>query len=100
MLSTFEQELRGRIHGRRALTYVEDLVGVGDRFVGSDGDREAAEYVRTKFHGWGLETVDREFATRGYRHTRAELALPEDYQRFEAVPPYFSPPTLEGGARG
>ena len=59
MLSTFEQELRGRIHGRRALTYVEDLVGAGDRFVGSDGDREAAEYVRAKFRGWGLETVDR-----------------------------------------
>ena len=100
MLSTFEQELRGRIHGRRALTYVEDLVGVGDRFVGSDGDREAAEYVRAKFRGWGLETVDREFTTFGYRHTRAELVLPAENQRFEAIPPYFSPPTPEGGARG
>ena len=44
----FEQELRSRISGRRAITYIEELVAVGDRFVGSEGDRAAAEIIRAK----------------------------------------------------
>ena len=99
MLSPFEQELRGRISGKRAISYIEALVATGDRFVGSDGDARAAHEVRARFGGWGLEVVDREFTTLGYRHGRVELAL-ADGRRFEAIPPYFSPPTPSGGVRG
>ena len=99
MLSPFEQELRGRISGKRAISYIEALVATGDRFVGSDGDARAADEVRARFGGWGLEVVDREFTTLGYRHGRVELAL-ADGRRFDAIPPYFSPPTPSGGVRG
>jgi DNA polymerase (family 10) len=44
--SELERDLRDRISGRRALAAVEELVAVGDRFVGSDGDRRAADLVR------------------------------------------------------
>lgn len=96
----FEQELRGRISGARALGFVEDLVAVGDRFVGSEGDREAAKYVRAKFREWGLEVEDREFTTWGYSHSRAELRVTASDRSFEVIPPYFSPATPLGGVRG
>jgi aminopeptidase YwaD len=94
----FEQELRSRIKARRALETIEELVAVGDRFVGSDGDRAAAELVRSKFAALGLEVEDREFTTLGYEHTRAELRLGRE--AFNAIPPYFSPPTPPEGVRG
>ena len=72
----FEQDLRRRIRARGMLETIESLVGIGDRFVGSDGDRTAAELVRGKFRGWGLELEDREFSTLGYSHNRCELAPP------------------------
>ena len=99
MLSAFEQELRSRISGKRALSYIEALVAAGDRFVGSGGDGTAADGVRARFREWGLEVADREFTTLGYRHERVELKL-ADGRSFEAIPPYFSPPTPPGGVRG
>jgi aminopeptidase YwaD len=95
----FEQELRNRISGKRALTYVEDLVAVGDRFVGSDGDRTAADLVRGKFQALGFDVEDREFTTLGYSHSRAELQLARG-ETFEAIPPYFAPATPPEGVRG
>jgi aminopeptidase YwaD len=90
VLSDFEQALRAQITARGALAVIEDLVGFGDRFVGSDGDRAAAEYVRSRFAGMGLEVEDRAFTTAGYSHTRADVTL-EDGRVFDAIPPYFSP---------
>jgi aminopeptidase YwaD len=95
----FEQELRQRISGKRALTYVEDLVAVGDRFVGSEGDRAAAELVRARFRGLGLDVEDRAFTTLGYSHSTAELRLARG-ERFDAIPPYFAPATPPGGVQG
>ncbi len=99
VLSQFDHELRARISGRRAVSYVEELVAVGDRFVGSDGDAKAAELVRGRFGDLGLEVVDRPFTTLGYRHGRVELTL-DDGRSFEAIPPYFSPPTTPEGLQG
>lgn len=96
----FEQELRSRISGKRALGYVEDLVAVGDRFVGSEGDRAATEYVREKFRGLGFEVEDREFTALGFSHSRAELRLVVNDRLFDAIPPYFSPATSPEGIRG
>ena len=95
----FEQDLRRRIRARGAIQTIETLVAVGDRFVGSVGDRTAAELVRGKFSGWGLEVEDREFSTLGYSHGRCELRLLRG-EAFEAIPPYFSPPTPAGGVQG
>lgn len=94
-----ERSLQGRIAARRILSRIEDLVGFGDRFVGSEGDRAAAAYVRSEFAALGFDIEDREFTTPGYRHTLAELRL-EDGRVVEAIPPYFSPPTPPDGVRG
>jgi len=72
---------------------------VGDRFVGSDGDRDAAELVRAKFRSFGFGVEDREFTTLGYSHTRCELRLTRG-ETFDAIPPYFSPATPPQGVRG
>jgi hypothetical protein len=95
----FEQDLRRRIRARGALATIEALVAIGDRFVGSDGDRTAVELVRERYRGWGLEVEDREFETLGYSHSRCELRLDRG-ESFEAIPPYFSPPTPPEGVRG
>lgn len=99
MPASFELELRGRISGRRAISHIEDLVATGDRFVGGDGDGRAAELVRARFRDLGLEVADREFETLGYRHGLVELRL-GDGRAFDAIPPYFSPPTPPGGVEG
>jgi aminopeptidase YwaD len=98
-LSTHELELRGRISGKRAVALVEELVAAGDRFVGQDGDQTAAEQLRRRFRELGLELVEREFTTLGYRHDLAELTL-QDGSLIEAIPPYFSPSTPAGGVSG
>jgi aminopeptidase YwaD len=98
-VADFEQELRGRISARGALSSIEELVSVGDRFVGSDGDRSAAEFVRGTFRTLGLAPEDREFKTLGYSHGRCELSLLRG-ESFEAIPPYFSPATPAEGVRG
>jgi aminopeptidase YwaD len=95
----FEQDLRRRIRAQGALETIEALVAIGDRFVGSDGDRTAVELVRERYRGWGLEVEDREFETLGYSHSRCELRLDRG-ESFEAIPPYFSPPTPPEGVRG
>jgi aminopeptidase YwaD len=95
----FDQELRSRISGRRAITYIEELVAVGDRFVGSEGDRAAAEIIRGKYRALGFDVEDRVFTTLGYTHTRCELRLARG-ERFDAIPPYFSPATPVDGVRG
>jgi hypothetical protein len=99
VLSPTEHELRARISGPRAVAHVEWLVGVGDRFVGAAGDGKAAEAVREQFRALGLEVQDREFETLGYSHDTAVLTL-ADGQGFDAIPPYFAPPTPSGGLRG
>jgi Iap family predicted aminopeptidase len=100
VLSAAEQELRDRISGARAVSHVQRLVAVGDRFVGSEGDARAAEDVRGLFAGLGLEVRDRPFTTLGYRHDSAALTVLGDGRRFDAIPPYFSPPTPSGGLQG
>jgi hypothetical protein len=95
----FEQDLRRRIRARGALETIEALVAIGDRFVGSEGDRTAADLVRERFRAWGFEAEDREFETLGYSHSRCELRLDRG-ESFEAIPPYFSPPTPPEGAHG
>jgi hypothetical protein len=90
VLSEFEEQLRSRVTARGALATIEDLVGFGDRFVGSAGDRAAADYVRARFAELGLEVEDRPFTTPGYSHTRSDITL-ADGRLFEGIPPYFSP---------
>lgn len=98
-LSGFELELRSRISGRRAVAHADALVQTGDRFVGRDGDAAAAQALRGRFAELGLDVVDREFATVGFEERHVELILAKG-RRIEAIPPYFSPPTPDGGVEG
>ena len=98
-LSPFELDLRDRISGTRAVMHADSLVQAGERFVGRDGDVAAAEAVRERFAALGLEVVDREFTTLGYRDDRVELVL-ADGRRVDAIPPYFSPATPADGVEG
>ena len=75
-------------------------MAAGDRFVGGAGDAVAADGARERFRGLGLEVGDREFTTLGYHDGEVELQLVADGRTFDAIPPYFSPPTPPGGIRG
>lgn len=103
VLSEFTQlelELRGRITARGALDTIAELVALGDRFVGGDGDRRAAGFVRRRFEDLGLVIEERPFATVGYRGDRAELTLTRSGDTFTGIPPYFAPATPAGGLEG
>jgi aminopeptidase YwaD len=97
LLSAFDRDLQKRIRARRMLERLEALIACGDRFVGTDGDRRARDYVTTSFRQLGLEVQERPFRALGYGHTRSELALLEPGLAYATIPAYFSPATEPGG---
>jgi hypothetical protein len=99
-LTDTELEIQRAISAGSALARLEQIVGLGDRFVGTDGDRRVSEFVRSAFSGWGLEVEDREFETVGYHHSKAELTLQVDGATYTGIPPYFSPATPSEGVEG
>lgn len=99
-LTPLELELRDQITAHQILSRIEELVELGDRFVGTAGDRRAADVVRGRFEELGLEVEERPFRTVGYRGDSAELTLTGSGTTFTGIPPYFSPPTPTGGVEG
>lgn len=100
--SLIEQEraVRSRIAAKQAVAHVEELVACGPRFVGSDGDRRATEWVRGRMEKLGLTIEERPFSTLGHRGDVAEMVLDAGGRSFKGIPPYFSPATPDGGVTG
>ncbi len=98
MISQEEWAIIREIKGGRALKDVENLAALGDRFVGTEGDKKAIEYVKKEFDRLGLEIRETPIRVPTFlQRSEPVLRIKATGLELEAVPPYFSPSTPEGG---
>ena len=98
MISDQERALIQQIKGGRELEHIEKLATIGDRFIGSDGDKAAIDYVTAEFDSLGLEVQHTPIRVPTSLNTSdTVLSVAATGQTFEAVTPYFSPSTPAGG---
>ncbi|MGQ9675231.1 MAG: M20/M25/M40 family metallo-hydrolase [Chloroflexota bacterium] len=97
MISEFEDRLRSQIKARGALKHIDALSAIGDRFVGSDGDARAIEYISGEFKRLGLEVACTDIEVPSFVERQVELRLVGVDRRIEAIAAYFSPGTPPEG---
>ncbi len=98
MVSDQERQILEEIKGRRALERIEELCRFGDRFVGTEGDRLARDYIVEKFQALGLEVRLTPIEAPSFRELEpARLHLLEAGRTLEGLSPYLGPPTPPGG---
>ena len=98
MITDEEQALIQRVDGGRELVHIEKLAAIGDRFVGSPGDKAAIDYVTGEFASLGLEIRETPIRVPTFLNTSDTVLRTEATgQTYDAISPYFSPSTPEGG---
>ena len=98
MISDEERALIQQIKGGRELQHIEKLAAIGDRFIGSPGDKEAIDYVTAEFDALGLEMQETPIRAPTFLNTsETVLRTKATGQTYDAISPYFSPSTPEGG---
>jgi len=97
MLSDFELNLQRQISGLRALDNVGELAKIGNRFIGTEGDRKAIEFVKRQFKSCGLEIEETPFRALSFIEEKANLKILSTGEELEVVAPYFSPSTPAKG---
>lgn len=97
MLSDFELSLQRQLSGLKALDNVSELAKIGDRFVGTEGDKKAIKFVKRQFKSFGLEIKETPFSALSFVEEKARLRILSTREELEAVAPYFSPSTPPGG---
>jgi aminopeptidase YwaD len=100
MISSKEFEMIREIKGRKELEHIRRLSKIGDRFVGTEGDRKAIRYIRKEFKALGLEVKETKIKVPTFIELRESvLRVEATGEPFAAIPPYFSPSTPEEGIR-
>lgn len=98
MVSAEERQILEAIKGRLALEQIENLCRFGDRFVGTEGDYQARDYIIDQFQALGLEVRLTEIEAPSFRELEpARLELPQAGIELEGLSPYLGPPTPPGG---
>ncbi len=98
MISDEEFALIRQIKSRRELEHIETLAALGDRFVGTEGDRQAIAYVTQVFDELGLEIRETPIEVPTFLDTAPPvLTVANTGERYDAITPYFSPSTPPGG---
>ena len=98
MISDEEQALIRRIDSGREFVHIEKLAAIGDRFVGTPGDKAAIVYVTGEFAALGLEIQQTPIRVPTFLNTsETVLSTEATGQSYDAISPYFSPSTPEGG---
>lgn len=98
MISDEERALTHKIHASRELEHIEKLAAFGDRFIGSPGDHLAIDYVTGEFDALGLEIQNTPIRVPTFLNTSETVLRTEATgQTYDAISPYFSPSTPEGG---
>jgi uncharacterized FAD-dependent dehydrogenase len=84
MISTKELEMIREIKGKNELEHIKRISKIGDRFVGTEGDRKVIRYIRKEFKALGLE----------FRETKIKvptfIELKEPVLRVEATGDQFT----------
>ena len=100
MITAEELEMIREIKGRNELRHVERISEIGDRFVGTEGDRKAFEYIRNEFTRLKLEMRETKIKVPTFLQVEDPILRNDRTgEVYEAIPPYFSPSTPEEGIR-
>ena len=100
MISETELAIVREIKGSRELSHIDKLAGIGDRFVGTEGDREAIDYITAEFNRLGLEIRETPIRVPTFMDLSTPLLrVAATGKSYEAIVPYFSPSTPAGGLR-
>jgi aminopeptidase YwaD len=97
MLSDFELDLQRQISGSNALKHISELAKIGDRFVGTEGDIKAIEYMESQFKSYGFEIKLTPFRALSFKEEKSSLRILATGEELEVVAPYFSPSTQPEG---
>jgi len=97
MLSDFEVNLQRQISGLKALSNISELAKIGDRFMGTEGDKKAIEFVKRQFNSYGLEIKEIPFRALSFKEEKSYLKILATGEELEVIAPYFSPSTPPGG---
>ncbi len=97
MLSDFECNIHHQLSGLKALNHVTELARIGDRFIGTEGDKKAIEYLIKQFESYGLEIKETPFRALSFVQEKASLRIISTGEELEVIAPYFSPSTPPGG---
>jgi aminopeptidase YwaD len=100
MISVKEFEMIREIKGKNELEHVKRISRMGDRFVGTEGDKKAIRYIRKEFKELGLEIEETKIKVPTFIQVKETVLRVESTgEQFSAIPPYFSPSTPEEGIR-
>jgi aminopeptidase YwaD len=101
MISAREWEILREIKGRQALAHIENLCSFGDRFVGTEGDKKAIDYVRSHFERCGLEIKETPIIAPCFmEQSPPTLKIEATGRTLTGLSPYLGPPTVNGGVVG
>lgn len=96
MVDKIEREILNALHGRNALQHIENICKFGDRFFGTEGDRQTFEYARNHFEWLGLETEFTDIRGPAFIEHGVELELIDTGTKLSALSPFFSMACKEG----
>lgn len=99
MITQQEREIQQRISGARIKRTVEELCRVApDRFVGTEGDRAATEFVRKQFEDLGLEIIETPIRVPSWQETAPPVIRIEAMgETLEGISASFGISTPKGG---
>lgn len=97
VLSGFEEDLSKRFKARNAISHIRKVEEIGDRFVGSRGDKQAIEFVEERFKEYGLDVARTPIEVPSFEDRGASITLLATGEVIEAIPAYFSPATPKSG---
>jgi aminopeptidase YwaD len=100
MISTKEFEMIREIKGKNELEHIKRISRIGDRFVGTEGDRKVIRHIRKEFKDLGLEIRETKIKVPTFIELKEPvLRVEATGEQFAAIPPYFSLSTTEEGIR-
>lgn len=93
-----ERKWISEFKAHNAVKAITDIVSLaGNRFVGTEGDRLAKEYIIRYFCDIGLDVKETPIEVPSFEDNGAKVTLCADGRNFEAIPAYFSAPTPKRG---
>jgi len=97
MLSDFEFNLHRQLSGLKALNNISELAKYGYRFVGTEGDKKAIEFMKRQFKSYGLDVKELSIRAPTFEDEPSHLKILATGEELECVAPLFSPSTPPGG---
>lgn len=97
MLSQFELQLSGKFKAKNSIEHIKALEDIGDRFVGSEGDKKSIQFIEQKFKEFGLVVEKTPVEVPTFVDMGASIHILATGEFIEPIPAYFSPPTAAEG---